>query len=159
MLYDIRLEYGPDSITAPPPGPPPRTVYPKMVKPPELPTKACITPLPLRITSPPEIYLHAAAARTQMNNLQSDIQITGPTPNSKLSLDHEMMRKHDISKKDMMMIYLSPHPFRNSFEEEFRLRLYDCNKYPTAGLVCEHKNGRLYLRDIMPSTPGAKIRA
>jgi hypothetical protein len=66
-----------------------------MVKPPELPTKACITPLPLRITSPPEIYLHAAAARTQMNNLQSDIQITGPTPNSKLSLDHEMMRKHD----------------------------------------------------------------
>jgi hypothetical protein len=116
MLCDIDLEYVPDSITAPPSSPPPLALYPPTVKPPDLPPKACLTPLPLQISSPPEVYLHA-----HTGTLQSDIQLTGPTPSTKLSLDHEMMMKHDISQKDMMMVYMSPHPFNNSFEEEFRL--------------------------------------
>jgi hypothetical protein len=70
-----------------------------------------------------------------------------------------MLVKHDITQNDMMMIFLSPHPFRNSFEEEIRLRFFDSNKFPTAGLVCREHNGRLYLQDILPSTPAAKIRA
>jgi hypothetical protein len=53
---------------------------------------------------------------------------------------------------------MSPNPFNNSFEEEFRLRYYDHRKYPSAGLVCEEKTERLFLRDILPSTPAAKIR-
>ena len=57
------------------------------------------------------------------------------------------------------MVYLSPHPFRNSFEEEFRLRMYDHQKHPTAGIICSTHNGRLYLQDILPSSPAAKIRA
>eukprot|EP00804_Cyclotella_cryptica_P010142 CCRYP_018497-RA/>CCRYP_018497-RA protein AED:0.41 eAED:0.40 QI:0/0/0/1/0/0/5/0/765 len=69
------------------------------------------------------------------------------------------MTKHDISQKDMMMVYMSPHPFRDSFEEEFCLRYFNNTKHPTAGLVCSQHNGRLYLRDIQPSTPAAKIRA
>jgi hypothetical protein len=78
--------------------------------------------------------------------------LTGQTPSTKLSLDHEMMMKNDITRKDVMMIYMSPHPFRDSFEEEFRLRLFDHIKHPTAGLVCFSRNGRLYLQDIQPST-------
>jgi hypothetical protein len=87
------------------------------------------------------------------------MDLTGPTPSTKLSLDHEMMSKNDITRKDMMMIYLSPHPFRDSFEEEFCLRMYDHHKHPTAGLVCSTHNGRLYLQDIQPNTPATKIRA
>ena len=69
------------------------------------------------------------------------------------------MVKHDICQKDMMMVYLSPHPFRNSFEEDFRLRYFDSCKHPTAGLVCIEHNGRLYVKDIQPSSPAAKIQA
>jgi hypothetical protein len=133
MLYDIGLEYVPDEIPAPPIGPPPKACYPTCSKPPKLPTDACITSLPLRITSPPDVYLHAAAAKTSTGNLQSDIIYSESKQQNKPSLDHEMMLKYDITRKDMMMIYLSPHPFYNSFEEEFQLRYFDCNKYPTAG--------------------------
>ena len=159
MLYDIGLEYVPEEIPAPPAGPPPKATYPPLSKPPKLPVDACFTPLPLRLTTSPDVYLHAAAAKTQTGNLASDILYSTSTPTTKPSLDHEMMLKHDITRKDMMMIYLSPHPFRNSFEEVFRLRFFDSTKYPTAGLVLTENNGRLYLHDIQPSTPAAKIRA
>ncbi len=36
--------------------------------------------------------------------------------------------------------------------------MYDHVKHPTAGLVCSTNNGRLYLQDIQPGTPAAKIR-
>ena len=111
------------------------------------------------MTTSPEVYLHAAAAKTQTGNLASDILYSKPTSTTTVPLDHEMMLKHDITRKDMMMIYLSPHPFQNSFEEEFRLRFFDSTKYPTAGMVLTEKNGRLYLHDILPGTPAAKIRA
>jgi hypothetical protein len=142
MLYDVRVEFVPDVIPAIPAGPPPKALYPPICKPPTLSAEpSCFTPLPWRITSPPDVYLHAAAARTQSGHLHSDIQLTGPTPSTKMTLDQEMTLKNDITRKDMMMVYLSPHPFRDSFEEEFRLRLYDHNKYPTAGLICSHHNG------------------
>ena len=159
MLYELGLEYVPDKISSPPQGPPPPAPYPQLLKPPKLEHSACYTPLPLRLSTPPEFFMHAAAARTQTVPLQSDMLYTGPTSNNKPSLDHEVMSKHDISRKDVMMIYLSPHPFRNSFEEEFRLKYFDNQKHPTAGLVCKENNKRLYLVDILPSTPAAKIRA
>jgi uncharacterized ParB-like nuclease family protein len=159
MLYDVGLEPVYDHIKPPPHGPPPIAKYPGICKPPPLLDEARYTPLPLRITSPPDDYLHAAAARTVTGHLQSDMHLTGPTPSSKLSLDQEIMAKNDISPKDMMMVYLSLHPFRDSFEEEFRLRMYDQVKHLTAGLVCSTNNGRLYLQDIQPGTPAAKIHA
>jgi hypothetical protein len=128
-------------IEPPPQGPPPITKYPCVLKPPPLLDEARYTPLPLRRTSPPDNYLHAAAARTATGHLHSDMHLTGPTPSRKLSLDQEMMVKNDITRKDMMMIYLSPHPFRDSFEEEFCLLMYDHVKHPTAGLVCSTHNG------------------
>jgi hypothetical protein len=62
MLYDVGLEFVPEQLEPPPPGPPPIAVYPSIHKPPKMTPEACITPLPLRITSPPDTYLHAAAA-------------------------------------------------------------------------------------------------
>jgi hypothetical protein len=159
MLYDIGLEFTQQVVEAPPSGPPQKALYPPMCKPPSLVKLALVTPLPLRLSSPPDVYLHAAAAKSQTGTLLSDIQLTGPCPSTKQPLDHEMMLRDDISRKDLMMVYLSPHPFRDSFEEEFRLRLYNHQKHPTAGLICSMHNGRLYLQDILPGTPAAKIRA
>jgi hypothetical protein len=121
MLYDVGLEFVPESIEAPPQGPPPTAPYPPMCQPTKLPRKACFTPLPLRISTPPELYLHAAAAKTQPDNLNSTLQLTGTQPTTKPSLDHEIMAKHDITLTDVMMIYLSLHQFRDSSKETFRL--------------------------------------
>ena len=129
MLYNVGLEFVPDDITTTITVPVPKASYPPIHKPPKLLPDACYTPLPLRITSPPDIYLHAAAARTTTRNLPSEMALNEPHPTGHISLDHEMMTKNDITRKDMMMIYMPPHPFRNSFEEEFCLRLYNHLKH------------------------------
>jgi hypothetical protein len=103
--------------------------------------------------------MHAAAARTQTVLFDLDLNQTKQATQTGESLDHEILLKHNISRKDVMMIYLSKHPFRNSFEEEFRLQYFDNTKHPTAGLVCREHNRRVYLTNIEPSTPAAKIRA
>jgi hypothetical protein len=118
MLYNLGLEYVPDDIPPPPQGPPPIAPYPPLCSPPKLTYIACCTPLPLRLSTPPEFYMHAAAARTQTVLFDSDLNQTTDTKTGE-SLDHEILLKHDISRKDVIMIYLSKHPFRNSFEEEF----------------------------------------
>eukprot|EP00804_Cyclotella_cryptica_P009450 CCRYP_017763-RA/>CCRYP_017763-RA protein AED:0.37 eAED:0.18 QI:0/0/0/1/1/1/2/0/848 len=161
MLYDIGLEaLLSNPISAPPSGPPPHAVYPPLCKPPPLPLKACHSPLPLRLTPAPFHFLHAAAAKTTTGMLQSDITVLGPTPTTSRSpLDHEMMAKHDISSKDMEMVHLSPSPFTDSFEEVLQLRYFDPLQHPTAGMVYNECNGRIYLTNIEPSTPAAKLRA
>jgi hypothetical protein len=77
--------------------------------------------------------------QTQTGNLQPDLQLTGRTLTTKVSLDHEMMLKYDISWNDMMIVYLSPHPFDDSFKQQLRQRSE--------------------ILDIQPSTLTAKIRA
>jgi hypothetical protein len=83
MLYDIGLEFIPDTIPAPPQGPPPKALYPPIHKPTKLPPKACSTPLPLCISSPPDLYWHAAAAKTHIGHWDPDIHLTGSTPTTK----------------------------------------------------------------------------
>jgi hypothetical protein len=70
-----------------------------------------------------------------------------------------MILDHDISRRDIETVYLSPSSFLDAFEETVYLRLFDATKFPTAGLDCEEKDGRVYLRQMLPSSPAAKIRA
>jgi hypothetical protein len=71
-----------------------------------------------------------------------------------------MILHHDISKQqDIETVYLSPSSFLDAFEEEVYLRYFDATKFPTGGLDCEEKNGKVYLRQMLPSSPAAKIRA
>jgi hypothetical protein len=71
----------------------------------------------------------------------------------------ELAARHGISTKDVDMIFLSPSPYENAFEEVVDLRLFSPEKHSCAGLHCHVKNGRLILVDIHKSTPAAKIRA
>ena len=156
MLYDIGMEPSMVDVPARPKVIPPAK-YPPLKEPHPLPKLACYTPLPLRESSPPSVFLHAAAAHTAIPS-RIPLTVRSP-PSTKPTLDHEMLANHDISSNDMQMVYLSPSPFHDAFEEAFQLRRFDPTRHPTAGLVLEEKNGKLYLRDISPSTPAAKIRA
>jgi hypothetical protein len=55
------------------------------------------------------------------------------------------------------MIYLSPDPYHESFEEEVDIRRFDLNKHRTAVLCLAHHNGRLFLGGTAKGTPCAKI--
>jgi hypothetical protein len=96
----------------------------------------------------------AAAAKTSLDDYilsSNDLPVR--------RLEHEMIMTHDISGKDMELVYLSPSSFNDSFEEMLDLRCFDPAKSTTAGLLCEVTNSRVQLRGMIPSTPAAKIRA
>ena len=141
LLYDVGLEQDLATVefTSLPPSP---AKYPPSKCPAPIPLRAMHLPLPLRLSADPSLYEHVAAARTRH-----------PT------LEEEMNARHDISRKDVEMIYLSPDPYENAFEEILDLCLFNPTKHATAGLYCEAKNNRVFFLDIHKSTPAAKIRA
>ncbi len=55
------------------------------------------------------------------------------------------------------MVYMSPDPYFDAFEQPLDLQKFDYTKHPTAGLSLYKKSGRLYLATMSPSTPAAKI--
>ena len=57
----------------------------------------------------------------------------------------------------MEMVYLSPSPYNNAFEEVLDLRQYNPTISPTAGIVCEDKSSSFFLREMKKSTLAAKI--
>jgi len=57
----------------------------------------------------------------------------------------------------MAMIYMSPDPYYEAFEEIIDIRHFDVNHHRTAGLCLAHTDGRLILGGMAPSTPAAKI--
>ena len=67
------------------------------------------------------------------------------------------MTDYNISAKDMSMVFLSPEPFNDSFEEHLDLHTFDITKHPTTGLSFVQRNNHLYLAHMVQSTPGAKI--
>jgi hypothetical protein len=68
-----------------------------------------------------------------------------------------MVSDYNITRNDMAMIYMSPGPYFEAFEEVIDMARFDLNKHRTAGLCLAHVNGRLHLGGMAPSTPAAKI--
>ena len=56
------------------------------------------------------------------------------------------------------MIYLSPDPYYDAFEQPLDLRKFDIATHATAGLSLLESDGRLHLATMSPSTPAAKMR-
>jgi hypothetical protein len=97
-------------------------------------------PLPLRETALPRPLI-AAAARTRVS----------VTPDSTIASEF------NNTNDNMAIIYMSPDPFFDSFEEDLDLRKWSFDKHRTAGLSLVFHNGRVYLGGMTPSTPGAKV--
>ncbi len=109
-----------------------------------VPPLSCITPLPLWETELPQ-PIAAAAARVR----------TLPNATSRTASD--MVSDYNITRNDMDMIFMSPDPYFEAFEEVINMACFDQNKHRTAGLCLAHVNGRLHLGGMAPSTPAAKI--
>ncbi len=57
----------------------------------------------------------------------------------------------------MATVYMSPDLFYEAFEEELDLRKWSFDRHRTAGLSLLLHNGCLYLGEMTPSSPGAKV--
>ena len=106
----------------------------------DVPSHSRMLRLPLRETSLPRPLI-AAAARTRVS----------VTPDSTIASEF------NITNEDMAIVYMSPDPSFDSFEEKLDLHEWSFDKHRTAGLSLVVHNGCLYLGGTTPSTPGAKV--
>ncbi len=65
--------------------------------------------------------------------------------------------EYNINRNNMALIYMSPNPYFEAFEEMFDLRQFNSSQHRMAGICLAHINGHLILSGIAPSTPAAKL--
>jgi hypothetical protein len=69
----------------------------------------------------------------------------------------DVMMMFNVGSRNMAMIYMSPDPYFEAFEQPIDFRKFDTGKHPTMGLSLYEASRRLYLATVSPSTPAAKI--
>ena len=137
-----------DTPCPPTPLPPPDGL--KQFKECPAPPSCQITPLPLRETAIPR-HRTAAAVRLATDITYPQLHRT------KSNIAADIVTEFIIGKQDISMIYLSPDPYHEAFEEEVDIWCFDLNKHCTVGLCLAHQDGHLFLGGIAKSTPCAKI--
>ena len=75
------------------------------------------------------------------------------------NLAAELVNDFHIGGQDMMMVYMSPDPYHDAFEQSVDLRKFGLTKHATGGLSLYERDGRVHLASIAPSTPAARIHA
>jgi len=69
----------------------------------------------------------------------------------------DIVAEYLIGTHDMAMVYMSPDPYYEAFEEVIDLHKFDLKLHRTAGLCLAHSDNHLFLGGMTPGTPGAKI--
>ena len=62
-----------------------------------------------------------------------------------------------VTSRDMAMIYMSPDPYFDAFEETFNVQHVNLKKHATAGLELYESSGRVFLQLMTPGAAAAKI--
>jgi hypothetical protein len=69
----------------------------------------------------------------------------------------EIAGAYNVDSSCMAMVYMSPSPYHNAFDEVMDVQKCVFTKCPTAGMSLLEQNERLILAHMSPGTPGAKI--
>jgi hypothetical protein len=162
LLYDLGLEVDSDDEAEDVPQLPPVPWPPlatcdsasgKFLVPP-----SCLfTLLPLRETLALQQPMTAAAARTHVPHSSSPVRAKVPTTTLPSTSPSNIVAEYLIGKHDMAIVYMSPDPYFEAFEEVIDLRKFDHTQHRTAGLCLAHADNRLFLGSMTTGTPGAKI--
>jgi hypothetical protein len=67
------------------------------------------------------------------------------------------MLDFDVTRRDMAMVYMSPDPYFEAFEEKLNVQHVNLKKHNTPGLELYESSGRVFLRSMKPGTAAAKI--
>ncbi len=57
----------------------------------------------------------------------------------------DIMFDFDVTRRDMEMIYMSPDPYFEAFEEELNVQHVNLNTHHTAGFELYESSGRVFL--------------
>ena len=85
------------------------------------------------------------------------VHTTSVSTTQPLNPDASAVDHYDITRRDIAQIYCLPHHYGYTFEEVFDYMGSASTVHDTAGLVLEEVNDRVFIRDIAPGTPCAKI--
>jgi hypothetical protein len=121
-----------------------------------VPLRSLQLPLPLQCTAQPRPWA-AAAARTFMQSVDEDEESLPLWCHQAMVIVLDIAHGYQFDRSGMEMIYMSPSPYHDAFDEVINIRRFDLAKHHTAVLSLLEKNGRLILEHMYPSTPGAKI--
>ena len=148
--------------------PDPTPPEPTSTPPPE-PTTAM--PHPLSPTAPPDSGFPTSAipitqpdddavsvtttSSSESSNVIPLLQVTTTTTTT--NPDALAVDRFGISRDDVEQVYFSSHHFGYAFEDTFEYMGSASTVHPTAGLELEEVDDRVFIRNISPGTPCAKI--
>ena len=153
LLYDLGTALANDLPSLPPTPPTTSHLDPSM-----LPTDLSATCH--RPTTPVDDDIcSVAASTTTTSSTSGDVRVNTTTlpHHTPSNRDASAVDHYDITLRDVTQIYCSPHHYGHAFEEIFDYMGSASTVHPTAGLVLEEVEGRVFIRDIMAGTPCAKI--
>jgi hypothetical protein len=104
------------------------------------------------------ILLHLPL-RTLMHELPRPITAKAACtkPLLRCNITAELVKDFKIGKHDMAMVYMSPNPYHEAFEQTLDLSKFNFSHHPTAGLSLFERVGWVHLGTISLSTPSAKL--
>ena len=122
------------------------------------PTRSLQLPLPLRCTALPN-HVAAAAACTFLSSVETDRDEASLPLRCRQAqiLESALAAEYNVDSSCMDMVYMSPSPYHDAFDEVLDIQKCDFSKHLTAGMSLIEHNGRLILAHMAPSTPGAKV--
>jgi hypothetical protein len=124
----------------------------------EVPVRLLQLPLPLRCTAQPN-PVSAVAVCTflpRVEDVRDDDTLPLRCRRAQVNTS-EIAGAYNVDSSCMTMVYMSPSPYHDAFDEVIDIRKCDLSKYLTAGMSLMEQNGRLILAHMSPGTPGAKI--
>ena len=95
------------------------------------------------------------SSSSDSSNIIPILQVTSTITN--INPDASAVDHFGITQNDVDQVYFSPHHFGYSSEELFTYMGSASTVHPTAGLELEELDNRVFIRDIAPGTPTAKI--
>jgi hypothetical protein len=122
-----------------------------------VPLSSLFTLLPLRETLAMQRPMTAAAARTHVPHSSSHVPAKVSTTTLQSPSPSDIVAEYLIVKHHMAVVYMSPDPYFEAFEEVIDLRKFNLTQHRTAGLCLAHSDNRLFLGSMTPGTPGAKL--
>ena len=81
------------------------------------------------------------------------------TPTKGRNLAAELVNKFQIGVQDMMLVYMSPDPYHDAFDQTVDLWNFDPIKHATGGLSLYVRDDRVHLAPIAPGTPAARTHS
>ena len=83
---------------------------------------------------------------------------TAPTPRrGRPPRARDTMLDFEVTRWDKAMIFMSPDPYFEAFEEQLNVQNVNLKTHHTAGLELYELSGRVFLRSMKRSTAAAKI--